>query len=109
MLLAIITAWLAYKRAKENGRSGGLWGLIGAAVFIGTQFLTAVALGVGLAILVAFGVVNESIFDDVDLLVRIAAIAASVFASWLLLRYLDRPSAEEIRGEPPPPPSFNPQ
>ncbi len=46
MILFILAAYFAYKKAKSIGRNGFLWALITAGVFIGTQFF--VALGIGL-------------------------------------------------------------
>lgn len=105
MLIAIITAWIAYTKAKESGRNGWLWGMVAVAVFIGTQYLTAIVIGIVLGLLVAFGKADERIFDDANLVVSAIAIAASLFASWLLFKYLDRPNfmTEELGGPPPPP------
>jgi hypothetical protein len=104
--LVIITAWLACNKAEEHGRNVLLWAVIGAAVFIGTQFATALTIGVGSGFLVAFGGFHESIFDDLDFVVRIVAIATSIFASWLLLRYRGGPAFDDEPDSPPPPPSF---
>jgi|RhiMetStandDraft_4_1073278.scaffolds.fasta_scaffold381925_1 hypothetical protein len=106
MVFAIITAWLAYKKANESGRNGILWALIGIGVFIGTQLI--VSLGVG--VLLGFGILlfgwPETIIDAYTWPITIVAIAASFGASWLLLRYLDRPLSVEDSYSPPPPPSF---
>lgn len=105
MIFAIITAWLAYKRAKENGRSGVLWAIAGAATFIGTQLLVYMAVGIILGLGVAVRGWSETLYDDFAVPIAIIAIIASFGASWLLLRYLDKPSAEE-NFVPPPPPDF---
>jgi hypothetical protein len=46
MLFALITAWLAYKRAQATGRSAILWAFVGAAVFITTQMLVSLGCGI---------------------------------------------------------------
>ena len=111
MVFAIVTAWLSYRKANESGRNGILWAWAGAGVFIGTQL--AVSLGIGL--LLGFGMLAlgwpETIIEDYNWPVTIVAIAASFGASWLLLRYLDRPAVEieENTNTPPPPPTFGHQ
>lgn len=107
MLIAIITALVAYNKAKANGRNGWLWAIVAAVVFIGTQFFTALVIGIGLGILVAIGQASDSIADDGELIINIIAIVASLVASWLLFKYLDRPRfITEDLGGPPPPPVF---
>lgn len=52
---------------------------------------------------------SETIFDDALYIgpITVIAIAASIFTTWLLLRYLDKPIAPEPGDDlPPPPPSF---
>ena len=56
MLFAIIAVWLGYKKGRDSGRSGLLWGLISGSSFIGAQLLT----GVGVALIFGLGV---AIFD----------------------------------------------
>lgn len=107
MLLAIITAWLAYKKASENGRNGILWAIIGAGVFIGTQLIVGLAIG----ILLGFGVAllgwSETIFDTYGILINIVAIAASFLTSWLLLKYLEKAPEVKTYTTPPSPPKFD--
>jgi len=107
MILAIITAWLAYKRAKEHGRNAILWAIAGAATFIGTQLAVAFGIGIFLGFGVTFFGWSENVYDKYSALVTIAAIIASLFTSWLLLRYLDKAPAEEGNFMPPPPPPEN--
>jgi hypothetical protein len=90
MLFALITAWLAYKRATANGKNGILWGAIGLGTFIGTQLLVGLGIGILLAVGVALLNWPESVFDDYTWPINIIAIGASFFTSWLLLRFLDR-------------------
>ena len=108
MLLAIIIAWLAYKRANENGRNGILWGSIGAGVFIGIQL--AVSLGAGVALGFGQAIYDwpDTIYDSFTLPITGIAIVFSFLGSWLLLKYLDRPLNEDTyEQEPPPPPNFS--
>lgn len=104
MILAIITAYLAYKRAVDNGRSGILWAVIGALTFIGTQLAVAFGIGIILGIGVETGRWPETVYDDYSAPVTVVAIIASLAASWMLLRYLEKSPAAEIDATPPPPP-----
>lgn len=106
MILAIITAWLAYKRAKETGRNGWLWALIGALVFIGTQLTVGLGIGVFLGLGIEVMDWPESVLDDYGWAGNLIAIAASCLASWLLLRYLGKRPPIDSFTPPPPPPSF---
>ena len=111
MIFAIVAAVLAYRRANENGRNGLLWAFIAAGVFVGTQ----VGISVGAGILLGFGAGifgwPEEIFDDPRFVWPITgvAIAVSILATWLILRYLDRPAVPDVPTDlpPPPPPTFN--
>lgn len=107
MLFAILTAILAYRKAKETGRNGALWAIAGAAVFIGTQLAVSVGIGMFLGLGQVLWGWDDAIYVTYDPVVRIVAIAASLFASWLLLRFLGRtPTPEPSLQAPPPPPSF---
>jgi hypothetical protein len=61
MIFALITAWLAYKKAKDAGRNGILWAALGAIVFIGTQVIVSIGFGFLLAIGVEFRGWSETI------------------------------------------------
>lgn len=106
MILVIIAAWLGYKRASANGRNGWLWAFITALVFLGAQ----VAVGLGIGILITFGVFawgwSETAFDDYYIVTNFIAVVASFLAAWPLVRWLDKPPATESIGGPPPPPQF---
>lgn len=109
MIFAIIAAVVAYRRAKDNGRNGWLWALAAAGVFIVTQWIVSISAGLLMGIGVAIFGWSEDIFDDTLFIgpVTVVAIGASILATWLLLRYLDKPIAEEQHTDlPPPPPSF---
>lgn len=60
-------------------------------VYIGTQLIVGAVIGIFLGIGVALLEWPESVFDDYTLLINIVAIAAAFLASWLLLKFLDRP------------------
>ncbi len=106
MLLAIITAVIAYQRAKAAGRNGWLWALIGAAVYIGAQLLVGIAAGIFFLFGIAIFDWPESIFADYEMLFNIIGIVAAIGASWLLIKYLDRVPQPQPTTMPPPPPSF---
>lgn len=108
MIFAVISAWLAYKRAKIAGRNAIGWAAIAAAVFIGTQlavqFGIGIFLGVGIA---AFGWSN-TILETYSIPATILAIIASFGTTWLVLRYLDKiPEDEASFSAPPAPPTFD--
>ena len=107
MLLAIVFAYLGYKKASESGRNGILWAFIALAAFIGSQFLVGILLGIGMGIGVALLGWSEGVFESYDILVRIFAIVAGLLAGYLVLKYLDRiPDNGENYTAPPPPPDF---
>jgi hypothetical protein len=107
MIFAIITAWLAYKRANLNGRNGILWGAIGAGVFIGIQLIVSLGAGVALGLGQAVYGWNDSVYESVSAPLTAASIISSFLGSWVLLRYLDRPVADKSHSDgPPPPPHF---
>jgi formate hydrogenlyase subunit 3/multisubunit Na+/H+ antiporter MnhD subunit len=107
MLLAIITAWLAYKRARENGRNPILWAAIGVCVFIGIQFAVTLGAGIALGLGGAFYGWPETTYDRFSIPITLVAMALSFAGSWFLLRYLERPLVPEASfSTPPPPPDF---
>ncbi|HEX6125025.1 MAG TPA: hypothetical protein VFZ23_06575 [Pyrinomonadaceae bacterium] len=111
MIFAIVAAILAYKKASQNGRNGWLWALAAAGVFIGAQLVVSTGAGFMMGIGVALFGWSESIFDDTLYVgpITVVAVGASILATWLLLRHLDKPIAEPDNSfEPPPPPSFGP-
>lgn len=99
MIFALITGWLAYKRASSTGRNGLLWGAIGIGVYIGAQMLVGLALGIVLGFGVGLLDWPESVFDDYALPTNIVAIIFAFFASWLLLRFLDKAPGAKIASE----------
>jgi FtsH-binding integral membrane protein len=107
MILFILAAFFAYKKAKSTGRSGILWALITAGVYIGTQFLFALGIGLFLAIGVELFGWSETIYDDFNLLITAVCIIASFGSVWLVFRYLDKIPEEETFISPPPPPTFD--
>ena len=108
MIFAIISAFLAYRKAKDNGRNGWLWALIAAATFIGTQFVVALALGIFLGIILGVTGRTEEDVKMAELAITALAIVLSFVTTWLLLRYLDKAPQEEVLITPPPPPTdFN--
>jgi len=98
---------MAYKKAKSTGRSGILWAFITAAVYIGTQLLLALGIGLFLGIGVEIFGWSDTIYDDWNLLITAVCIVASFGGVWLVFRYLDKIPQEEIFAAPPPPPTFD--
>lgn len=106
MIFAIIAAIVAYRRAKYNGRNGWAWAAAAAGVFIGAQWIVSIGAALILGIGVALFGWDESVLDDTLFIgpVTVVAIGASILATWILLRYLDRPVTDEQSDLPPPPP-----
>lgn len=106
MLLVILAIWFGYKKARDAGKNPYLWAFISGAVFIGAQLLTGVVIGGIMGLGIALLGWPEDIYDRYPFLVTIAAIVVSIGSLLLLFRYLDRVPADEIRDQPPPPPTF---
>jgi len=107
MILALIFAWLGYKKANNSGRNGFLWAFIALVTFIGTQLLVGLLIGLVLLIRTeAFGL-SESTFEDYEIGYSLFAIAVSFGAGFLVLKYLDRVPVEDADAGPPPPPNFS--
>ena len=108
MILAILFAYLGYKRANDAGRNGILWAFIAAGVFIGTQVIVGLSIGIVMGFGIEFFGWSESIFSDYEILYTIIAIVISCATGFLTLKLADRPLVENnIVNEPPPPTEFN--
>jgi len=107
MILFILAAYFAYKKAKSTGRNGFLWALITAGIFIGTQFFVALGIGLSLAIGVEIFGWSETVYEDFNFLITAVSIVASFGSLWLVFRYLDKIPGEETFTSPPPPPTFD--
>ncbi|HSK70182.1 MAG TPA: hypothetical protein VK892_00700 [Pyrinomonadaceae bacterium] len=106
MILVILAIYFGYKKAKQAGRNPFLWAFITAAAFIGTQWLTAIAIYILFAIGVAAFGWSENVFVDYEVLINIISIVASIISLLLVFRYLDKIPVEEPITEPPLPPTF---
>ena len=105
MIFALISAWLAYKKAKAASRNAILWALIAAGTFIGTQLIITFGAGIILGLGVELFGWSDSIFDAYSIPITVLAVIASFGSTWLVLRYLDKIPEEEIFMTPPPPPT----
>lgn len=107
MIFAILSAWLAYQKAKATGRNAILWAFIAAAVFVGTQLVIQFGLGILLGLGVEILGWSEETLNIYAILITIFAVIISFGTTWLVLRYLDKiPEVENI-SSPPPPPNFD--
>ena len=107
MIFAIISAWLAYRKAKDSGRSPILWAAIAAATFIGTQLAVQFAIGIFLGVGVAAFGWSENAFETYSIPSTLVAVVASFGSTWLVLHYLDRIPEDATAVAPPPPPNFD--
>lgn len=105
MVFAILAAILAYRKANDTGRNGWVWALIAAVTYVGTQFVVAIILGIGLGVVLGLMGRTEDDFKMAEYAVTALAIILSFVTTWLLLRYLDKVPQEEVYN-PPPPPQF---
>lgn len=106
MILALVFAYFGYKKANDSGRNGIVWALIALGVFIGSQLVAGLLIGVALGIGVALLSWPESIFEDYDILFRIIGIVVGIGGGYLVLKYLDRVPQAETFTAPPSPPEF---
>jgi flagellar biosynthesis protein FliQ len=112
MIFAIVAAILAYRKASGAGRRGWPWTLAAAGVFVGTQWIVWIIAVLLMGLGIAFFDWRASIIEETVFVgpITVVAIGASVFTTWLLFRYLDRPLFENHSGElypqHPPPPTF---
>lgn len=107
MLLTILAIWFGYKKGRDTGRNGVLWGAICGGAFIGTQLLVSMGAGIFMGLGIAFWGWPETIFDDNQILVTIGAIIASIVTLFFIFKYLDRVPDDPVATEPPPPPTFD--
>ncbi len=107
MIFAIISAWLAYKKAKDTNRNAILWAFIAAATYIGTQLVVQFGFGIMLGLGIQFLGWSETILDTYTIPITILAIIVSFGSTWLVLRYLDKLPDDESFVPPPPPPTFD--
>ena len=105
MILAIVFAFMAYKKANAIGRSGIGWAAIAAGTFIGTQLIVSLGLGIAIGLFMGIsGTAEDTRLAEIG--ITIFAIIVSIIAGWLVLRYLDRIPLQENFNAPPPPPNF---
>jgi len=107
MLLTILAIWFGYKKGRDSGRSGVLWGAICGGAFIGTQLLVNFGAGIFMGLGIAFWGWRETVFEDNQIFVTIAAIIASIVTLFLVFKYLDRIPDDPVDTAPPPPPTFD--
>jgi uncharacterized protein YacL len=106
MILAIVFAILAYKKAQASNRNGILWAAIAAGAFIGTQLVITFGVGILLGLGIAFLGWSDTILETYTILITIFAVIISIAVGYLILRYLDKVPEYENMSAPPPPPNF---
>ncbi len=111
MILAIIFAWMGYKKANENGRNGLFWGALATIAFIGTQLIVSACIGlISGIILLAQGNSEAEMNQFFDggiftVVVYLAAIGLSIGAGMIVLYFANKPIDTENYNTPPPPPT----
>ncbi len=106
MILVILAAIMAYRKAVATERSGWKWAAITSGAFLGTQLLIQFGGGILLGLGITFAGWSESVFDTYGIIITIISVIASLIVMWLILRYLDKVPEEQLF-TPPPPPNFN--
>ena len=106
MILAIIAAWLAYKKAKIAKRNAILWAFITAGAFIGTQAIVSIGLSVFIEIVVQSTKISDS-YGNVGFLITGLSLVASFIVMWRILLFLDGVPEEKPFTPPPSPPTFD--
>lgn len=108
MFLAILFAWLGYKRANAAGKNGILWAALAGVSFVATQLIITFGLGVLLGLGITLRGWSETIVEDYTLLITIFAAAISIGVGFIILKLADRkPPEETMTTLPPPPTDFN--
>lgn len=107
MILVIIAAIMAYRKAVATERNGWKWAAITSGAFIGTQLIIQLTGGIFLGIGIEFFDWHPSVLETYGLLITIISVVLSFIVMWLILRYLDKVPEEQIFTPPPPPPNFN--
>ncbi len=109
MILAILAVWFGYKKGRDSGRSGILWAFICGLTFIAVQLLVAVGFGVIIEIGIELWGWKATLYDDLNWVITIASIGASIVSLVLLFRYLDKVPVDDLlmKEPPPPPPAFD--
>jgi hypothetical protein len=107
MILVIIAAIMAYRKAVATERSGWKWAVITSGAFIGTQLVVQVGGGILLGLGIAYSRWTEDEINMYSIIFTIISVVASFVVMWLILRYLDKIPEEQPFTPPPPPPNFH--
>jgi tellurite resistance protein TehA-like permease len=104
LVVGIFYVGIAYRKAKQSGHNPIRWAAIVAGVFLGTLLLVSGSI----SFIIGFGQGfwwSENVFDDYEIHRFILSLLASIFTTWLVLRFI-RKIPDESFDEPPPPPTF---
>ena len=105
LVVGIFLTWLAYRKAKQNGRKPIRWAVIAAATFL----LTEILIIIGFAFTVALGVSkwgwSESVLYRYSTYLKIVTLVAGIFTALLVLLLIKKVPDKSI-DEPPAPPAF---
>jgi hypothetical protein len=102
--LAILAAWFGYKKAREAGRNGWIWGALCGVTFIGLHMVARLAIGV-------FSLVATEVWGWGPVYwtwyLELASIIPSMAIVVLIFRFLDKMARTDDGDAPPPPPKFD--
>jgi cytochrome bd-type quinol oxidase subunit 2 len=107
MILAILFAYLGYKKANEAGKNGILWAVLAGGSFIATQLIVALGIGVIIGLGIATLGWSEELLTAYEIVITIVAIIVSIGVAYLVLKLAERNPVEETMTMPPPPTDFN--
>jgi hypothetical protein len=105
MILAILFAYLGYKKAEETGRGKGLWAFLMVVIFVGVQLFAGLLVGVFIGVGITAWGWSENAFDDYYWPINLVGVAASIAICSGVLYLLGR-SPKSDTSEPPPPSEF---
>ena len=107
MILAILFAYLGYKKANEAGKNGILWALLAGGSFVATQLIVALGIGIIIGLGIAGLGWSEELLTSYEIVVTIVALIFSIGVAFGVLKLAERNPIEETMTAPPPPTTFD--
>ncbi len=104
-VFAVISAGIAFSRARATGCNGYLWAFIAAVVFVGTGLSFTFGFSLFLEVGREFWNWSEGVIENYSIIGAILSVIASFGTTWLILRKFNK-VPEKTFTEPPLPPIF---
>jgi RsiW-degrading membrane proteinase PrsW (M82 family) len=116
LVVIVVSTYLVYKTAHDNGRSGVLWAVIICLLGIVLQFVIPTLVTAVLVFMYYSSAPSSSVYLEqqrlADLqtyatIVSIAGLVLSLVGMWAIMKYVSRiPEDDPAASAPPPPPTF---